>query len=103
MSVEFKNAKGVEVSLPEGQADVKPSVTRDVHLQPGMPKVVFDTWGVDVTVNHILYDEPEAADLYALEGEVTVGVKRYSIALEPVLWNIVPDGAHVMVALVEKR
>lgn len=102
MSVLFKNAT-VDVALPEGQADVRPSVTHTVQIQPATPKTIYDNWGVDVEANFVLYDEPENVADYAIHGVVTWDSKVYAITLEPVVWNIVPQAAHMMVALTEKR
>ncbi len=102
MAVCYKNAT-VDVALPEGQADSQPSVTRKVHVQPADAKVVYEAFGPDALAKFILLDEPEAAPYYARHGRVTIDGVPYSIDVDPLVWNVVPTAAHVMVALSEIR
>lgn len=100
MAVYYKNAI-VEVLLPEGQADVQPSVQRGVHIQPATPQLVYESFGPDVSAKFLLLDEPEAAPYYAVFGRVIVDGVAYAIEAAPQVWNVVPQAAHVMVALAE--
>jgi hypothetical protein len=76
-------------------------VTRTVHVQPANGQVVYDAFGPDVIASFLLFDEPEAASYYAVHGRVLYNGKEFAISGPPLLWNIIPAAAHVLVPLVE--
>lgn len=102
MAVFFKNCT-VEVSLPEAEADQQPSTTRVVHLQPMAADVAYNEYDVQAKNPYLLMDEPEAASLYALHGEVSCDDMTFKIVSIPRIWNVIPTAAHIEVILSEYR
>lgn len=102
MAVFFKNCT-VDVSLPSGQADQEPAVTREVHMQPMASAAAFDQFDVQVTNPYLLMDDPEAIEYYAEFGRVECNGLMYAIKSPPRLWNVVAQAAHIEVLLEQIR
>lgn len=100
--VHFPNVT-IEVSLPEAEADYQPSVTRFVHWQDTTSEVAYEQFSVEVKKGYLIFDEPEAIDLYVEFGKVEVDGKTYAIKAPPHYWNFVPAAAHIEVLVEQIR
>lgn len=102
LMVYFKT-ETVDVSLPEGQFDVQPTVTRTVHIQPVSAQAAFDQFNVAIDNAFLLMDETSAQALYAVHGRVYWGDREYAVQADPKVWNHGLPTDHIEVLIKDVR